>query len=129
MFTRISQLLTWEYGRWDVLSAAAPADRIGTGDLSCAEANLSTLSTEPRFRSAIDSCIAALHRLADYELEAPLASRLQSLAERKELLSADEYQELMALVAFSQQRSIDKLQAQVALRRIEEVLPDLVGSP
>lgn len=91
---------------------------------------MSTLSTaEPKFRSAIDSCVAALHRLADYELEGPLADRLQYLSERKEFLTPDEHRELMALVAFSQQRSIDKLQAKVALQRIEEVLPELVGSP
>ena len=91
---------------------------------------MSTLSTvEPKFQSAMSACVAALRRVANYELEAPLAHRLQDLSERKEFLGAEAHAELMALVAFSQQRTLEKLEAQVALKQLGELLPELVGAP
>ena len=77
----------------------------------------------------MDACVAALRRVAGYELPAPLAERLRDLGEQKEFLRPQEYEELMALVAFSQQRTIEKLEAQVALQRLGKVLPELMTSP
>lgn len=90
---------------------------------------MSTLSTvEPRFQSAISACVAALRRVADYRLEMPLDHRMQDLSERKEFLGDQEHEELMALLAFSQQRTIEKLEAQVALKQLGEILPEFVGA-
>ena len=51
------------------------------------------------------------------------------LGERKEFLDATEYAELMALVSFAQQRTLEKLEAEVALKRLESVYPDLGSMP
>jgi hypothetical protein len=58
-----------------------------------------------------------------------LDQRLRELGERKEFLSPGEYGELMALVGFTQQRSIEKLEAEVALRHIEAACPELASAP
>jgi hypothetical protein len=90
---------------------------------------MATISTaEPKFQSAMSSCIAPLRRLAAYELDAPMARRLEELSERKEFLDQNEHEELMALVAFARQRTIEKLEAQIALNRIGEILPDLIDT-
>jgi hypothetical protein len=47
------------------------------------------------------------------------------LGERKEFLNKKEYTELLALVAFTQQRSLENLEAQVALKRLHEVFTGL----
>lgn len=89
---------------------------------------MSTVSTaEPRVQLALSSCVSALRRMAGYELDVPIARRLQELSERKEFLEKDEHDELMALVAFAQQRTIEKLEDQVALNRLREILPDMVN--
>ena len=91
---------------------------------------MSILSTvEPNFQSAIKAVVISLRGVARYELEPPLANRMQELAERKELLNANEHDELMALVDFSQRRTIEKLEAQVALKRLGEIVPELVTLP
>ena len=88
---------------------------------------LATVSTaEPQFRLAVTSCVAALRRMAGYELDPPIARRLQELSEQKEYLDKDEHDELLALVAFSRQRTIEKLEARVALDRLREILPEMV---
>ena len=91
---------------------------------------MSILSTvEPNFQSAIKAVVISLRGVARYELEPPLANRMQELAERKELLNANDHGELMALVDFSQRRTIEKLEAQVALKRLGEIVPELVTLP
>jgi hypothetical protein len=75
-------------------------------------------------RSALAPSVSALRRLARYKLEPSLARRMQSLGERKEFLGKVEHDELLALVAFAQRRSIEKLEAQVALKRLNELLLD-----
>jgi hypothetical protein len=75
----------------------------------------------------LGSCIAALRRLAQYELDAALARRLEELSERKEFLDPAAHDELMALVHFTQQRTMEKLEAQLALNRLRTIIPDLVG--
>jgi hypothetical protein len=45
------------------------------------------------------------------------------LGENKEFLGKEEHDELMALVAFSERRSIEKLEALVALKQLGKVVP------
>jgi hypothetical protein len=81
---------------------------------------------DPHFQCAIQACTVALRRLAQFELDASLHHRLHDLGARKEFLTPAEHEELLALVAFAQQRTIEKLEAQVALDRLRAALPDLV---
>jgi hypothetical protein len=81
----------------------------------------------PRFAAALDLCIRSLHGLAQYELDDSLQRRLSNLGERKEFLDSAEHEELVSLVSFAERRTQEKLQAQLALRRLGEFLPDLVG--
>jgi hypothetical protein len=78
-------------------------------------------------RSALAPSVSALRRLARYKLEPPLDRRMHALGERKEFLGKEEHDELMALVNFAQRRSIEKLEAQVALKRLNELLPDVAA--
>jgi hypothetical protein len=86
---------------------------------------LTTLA-DPRVQSALRDGVRALKRMADYVLPAALDRRLQSLGENKEYLGAADHEELMALVTFTQERTIEKLQAEVALRELQTLLPDEV---
>jgi hypothetical protein len=89
---------------------------------------MTTVSTEdPQFLSAIQACTVALRRLADYELDPSLYSRLHALGERKEFLSQAEHEELLALVAFAHHRTIEKLEARVALDRLRTALPGVLS--
>jgi hypothetical protein len=67
-----------------------------------------------------------LRRLAAYELAPPLSNRLHTLGERKEFLKEEEHEELLALVDFAHQRTIEKLEAQVALDRLRTALPGVL---
>ena len=72
---------------------------------------------EPQFLASIQACAVALRRIADYELDPSFQQRRHTLDERKEFLSPAECEELLALVDFAQQRTLEKLEAQVALSR------------
>lgn len=85
------------------------------------------VSTEdPQFQSAIQACAVALRRLAQFELDASLQQRLHALGARKEFLTPAEHDELLALVAFTHQRTLEKLEAQVALAQLRTALPEMV---
>ncbi len=91
---------------------------------------MSTVSTtDPSFRGAVDASITTLRRLADYEIPPSLDARLRELAERKDLLSSSEHDELLTLVEFAQHRTMEKLEAKVALDKLHRALPDLVIEP
>lgn len=88
---------------------------------------MTTVSTaDPQFQSAIQACAAALHRMADYELDPPLQRRLHELGEQKEFLTAAEHEELLALVDLVHKRTIEKLEAQAALARLRTAIPGIV---
>ena len=88
---------------------------------------MTTVSTDdPQFLSAIQACAVALRRLAEYELAPSLHSRMHALGERKEYLSPTEHEELLALVDFAHQRTIEKLEARVALDRLHTALPGVL---
>jgi len=81
---------------------------------------------EPRFESALELCVAALDRIAKYELDDAFNRRMRQLGERKEFLNEDQHAELMSLVEFAERRTREKLEAQLALKRLAEILPELV---
>ena len=88
---------------------------------------MTTVSTDdPQFLSAMQACAVALRRLAAYELAPSLHSRLHALGERKEYLSPAEHEEFLALVDFAHQRTIEKLEARVALDRLHTALPGVL---
>jgi hypothetical protein len=88
---------------------------------------MTTVSTDdPQFLSAIQACAVALRRLAEYELAPSLHNRLHALGERKEYLSPAEHEELLALVDFAHQRTREKLEARVALDRLQTALPGVL---
>jgi hypothetical protein len=86
-----------------------------------------TVSTDdPQFVSAIQACAVALRRLVAYELAPSLHNRPHTLGERKECLNQEEHEALLALVDFAQQRTLEKLEAQVALDRLRTALPGVL---
>ncbi|MGH7168836.1 MAG: hypothetical protein ACRELG_00970 [Gemmataceae bacterium] len=78
-------------------------------------------------QSAFQTCERALRRMADYHLDPALDQRLRDLGERKEWLSRAEQEELLALVAFTQQRTLDKLEAEAALQELQTACAQLAG--
>jgi hypothetical protein len=64
--------------------------------------------------------------MAEYELDPILSQRMHDLGERKEYLSQEEHDELLALVDFSHKRTIEKLEAQLALARLRAALPNML---
>jgi hypothetical protein len=86
-------------------------------------------SDEAASRSALQSCVAALRPVAEYELDPAIDRRMLALGERKEFLAPEEHAELMALVALAQKRTHEKLQAELALRRLLEAFPELNDQP
>lgn len=69
------------------------------------------------------AALTTLRRVAGYTLPPALDRRILDLGERKEALSPDERDELTAWVEFTQQRSIDRLEAEFALRRLAAAEP------
>jgi len=84
------------------------------------------LRSEPGFEDALGLCVGSLRRIAQYELDEAVQRRMQRLGERKDQLDAEEHDELISLVEFSERRSRERLDARLALQRLGEVLPDLV---
>ncbi len=79
----------------------------------------------PDRQHALTTSAAALRRTAGYALPPELDRRLLDLGERKHALTPDERAELLAWVAFTQQRSADRLGAEVALKRLTAAFPEL----
>jgi hypothetical protein len=87
------------------------------------------MATGTELEPALRAARRALRRLAEYRLEPALDDRLRGLGERKESLSPEERAELLALVSFTQQRTLEKLEAELALRQLDAVAPDPGGTP
>src|SRR5437870_3486634 len=81
---------------------------------------------DPRVQTALQQGVRALERLSHYVLPAALDRRMQELGERKEFLGAAEHEELLALVTFTQERTLEKLEAERALRELQTLLPNEV---
>lgn len=89
---------------------------------------MSAVSAEPAVRDAVLASESTLKRISNYQLPDVLDRRILDLGERKESLTGDERAELFAWVAFTQQRSLDKLEAEVALKRISKAWPEASGT-
>lgn len=87
------------------------------------------MTMETERRTALESSTAALRRLAGYALPPELDRRMLDLGERKDALTGAETAELEAWVKFSQERSIEKFEAQLALKRLELQFPELSSRP
>jgi hypothetical protein len=85
------------------------------------------LTDTTRLQSAFRTCERALRRVADYRLDPVLDQRLRDLGERKEGLSSVEHDELLALVAFTQQRTLEKLEAEAALQDLQSACAELAA--
>jgi hypothetical protein len=81
------------------------------------------LLTDPSVQTALQHGVRALKRVANYLLPPALDRRMQELGERKEYLGPEEHDELLALVTFTQERTLEKLQAEVAVRELQSLLP------
>lgn len=87
------------------------------------------MSPEPDWRSAVSRSVSAHRRVAAYTLPPALDAKLLDLSERKESLTPTEREELLALVSFTQARSLEKLEAELAVRRLTDAYPDLSALP
>ena len=76
----------------------------------------------------IRDCAAAMQKVAAYKLPAALDRRLLWLSENKERLTEAEQDELRALVDFSEDRTVEKLQAKLILQRLADEWPQLFGT-
>ena len=81
------------------------------------------MATGAELGHAVATARRVLRRMAAYTLAPALDARLRDLGERKEFLSPAEYAELQALVSFTQQRTQEKLEAELALRQLDAVAP------
>jgi hypothetical protein len=84
---------------------------------------------EPARQAALTLSVSALRRLAAYALPPELDRRILELGERKDTLSPEERAELLAWVAFTQERSVERVAAELALRRLADVFPELADRP
>ena len=84
------------------------------------------LTPSPEVSRVLEGCVSPLRRIAEYELPESLAQRMHELGERKDVLNEPERGELTALVDLWRQRTLEKLEAQVALKRLGEHFPALV---
>ncbi len=71
----------------------------------------------------LQDCFATLQKVASYKLPAPIDRRLLFLSENKETLNDVEREELLALIDFAEDRTVEKLQAKLILRRLGEAFP------
>ncbi|MCI0457957.1 MAG: hypothetical protein L0Z62_13405 [Gemmataceae bacterium] len=89
---------------------------------------MSAVSTaDPQLQAAVRDCVRTLRRVAKYTLPPALDRQLRELGERKEFLGADEHEQLLALVTFTEERTLEKLQAELALRQLQTFFPDEAG--
>ncbi len=85
-----------------------------------------TTFADSRVQTALRNGVHALKRVANYALPAALDRRLQELGENKEYLGSAEHEELLALTTFANERLLEKLQAELALRELQTLIPDEV---
>jgi hypothetical protein len=83
-----------------------------------------SLLADSRVQSALRQGVRALQRVTNYSLPEALNRRLLSLGENKEFLGSTDHEELMALVTFTNERTLEKLQAELALQELQALLPD-----
>ena len=74
-------------------------------------------------------CADTLRKVASDRLPQALDQRLLWLSENKQTLSAPEREELLGLVEFSQDRTIEKLRARALLQQLADVWPEVTSTP
>lgn len=84
-------------------------------------------AAEPDWQAALAASVSSHRRVAAYILPAALDARMLDLGERKESLTPIERGELLALVEFTQARSVEKLDAELAVRKLTAVCPELAA--
>src|SRR5438874_13405086 len=104
-------------------SGGHPQDR--KRDARAIMAVTETTPVSPAVESVVRDCAAALQRVATYRLPAAVDRRLLWLSENKERLSAEEREELLAVVEFTQERTAERLQAQALLERLAQLRPEI----
>lgn len=92
-----------------------------------ATATVATTRSSAERRKALRACADALRVAADYRLPAALQRKLRKALDEKERASAAEHRELLILVEAAQERSLQKVKAQVALQQLLEAFPELEG--
>ena len=90
---------------------------------------MAVASPEAPWQGALTASVAALRRVATYQLPVALDRRILNLGERKDSLTPEEREELMAWVAFTQELSVEKLAAELALQRATAVSLDYESAP
>jgi hypothetical protein len=86
-------------------------------------ADLEWSEAEPVLRDCVDT----LRTVATYRLPKAVDQRLLWLSENKERLDELERDELVALADFSEQRTLEKVQAQAVLKRLGDIYPQLLS--
>ena len=78
-------------------------------------------------RKALRACAKALRVAANYRLPTPLQRKLRKTLDDPERTSPAEHQQLLILVEVAQERSLQKVKAQVALQQLLQAFPELEG--
>jgi hypothetical protein len=90
-------------------------------------ASQTTSLDNERAEPVLRDCVTTLERVATYRLPTVIDERLLWLSENKETLSDAEREELLGLTEFSEQRTLEKVQAQAVLKRLGDLFPRLVA--
>jgi hypothetical protein len=77
--------------------------------------------------TVLQDCVETLQRVAEYRLPPTVDNRLLWLSENKDRLTESEREELLALVAWAEDRTKEKLRAQLVMRRLAAQWPELIG--
>lgn len=88
--------------------------------------SLTARSPRANARRDLAPAIELLKKLAGYELETGVDRLMLELGENKESLTPAQHRVLADLVEFTQQRTIEKFEARVALQRLKHFVPELV---
>ena len=83
-------------------------------------------STRTNSRRDLAPSVELLKKIAAYELEPGVDRLMLELGENKESLTPAQHRVLTDLVEFTQQRTIEKFEARVALQRLKHLFPQLV---
>jgi len=89
----------------------------------------SVSALDPQVEAALKASYEALREMACYTLEPSIAELMLDLGERKEFLDEAQHKELLALVDLTQRLTLEKLRAQLALKHIEAVCPEVGAGP
>jgi len=87
----------------------------------------SVATLDPGLVSALAEAVAVLRGVAELELDDQLQRRMRALGENKDACTSDERDEHRQLADFWRRQTLRKVRALNVLRRLGEVVPELVG--